>query len=162
VTSFLDTQADDVRLLRIPRRRFIIAIIYLYHDTTSKDFPNLSVQGRKNIKEGRKDAKEGSAPRKSTEGRATTEGQKKKEGTIRSKEGRIPRKDEYQERKEGRKEGRIPRKEGRKDRTGRGKSGRKRVELPLHSKGVDDGIVNLALTGGNISARVLRSNQCGV
>ena len=31
-------QADDLRLLGIPRSRLIIAIIYPYHDTISKDY----------------------------------------------------------------------------------------------------------------------------
>ena len=35
-------QADDLRLLGIPRSRLIIAIIYPYHDTHLKDYPDLS------------------------------------------------------------------------------------------------------------------------
>ncbi len=37
-------QADDLRLLGIPRSRLIIAIIYPYHDAHSKDYPDLSIK----------------------------------------------------------------------------------------------------------------------
>ena len=37
-------QADDLRLLGIPRSRLIIAIIYPYHDAYSKDYPDLSIK----------------------------------------------------------------------------------------------------------------------
>ena len=37
-------QIDDLRLLGIPRSRLIIARIYPYHDTCSKDYPGLSVK----------------------------------------------------------------------------------------------------------------------
>ena len=37
-------QADDLRLLGIPRSRSIIAIIYPHHDAHLKDYPDLSVK----------------------------------------------------------------------------------------------------------------------
>ena len=37
-------QIDDLRLLGIPRSRLIIAIIYPYHDASSKDCPGLSAK----------------------------------------------------------------------------------------------------------------------
>jgi hypothetical protein len=37
-------QADDLRLLGIPRSRSIITIIYPYHDTHSQDYPDLSAK----------------------------------------------------------------------------------------------------------------------
>ena len=37
-------QADDLRLLGIPRSRLKIAIIYPYHDARLKDYPDLSVK----------------------------------------------------------------------------------------------------------------------
>ena len=37
-------QADDLRLLGIPRSRLIIAKIYPYHDTHSKDYPDFSIK----------------------------------------------------------------------------------------------------------------------
>jgi hypothetical protein len=37
-------QADDLRLLGIPRWRLTIAIVYPYHARSSKDFPILSNQ----------------------------------------------------------------------------------------------------------------------
>ena len=37
-------QADDLRLLGIPRLRRIIAIVYPKHDTILKDFPDFTVK----------------------------------------------------------------------------------------------------------------------
>ena len=37
-------QIDDLRLLGIPRSRFIISIIYPYHDAGLKDCPGLSAK----------------------------------------------------------------------------------------------------------------------
>ena len=37
-------QADDLRLLGIPRWRWIIAIIYPHHDARLEDYPDLSAK----------------------------------------------------------------------------------------------------------------------